>query len=72
MTKPIQDDEPDPSPCLAIRRLTDRCFHRVEEVVPEGYIVEGILIPHDEVVETRTTNTDGSPKRNDSRPEPAA
>ncbi|MCX5660806.1 MAG: hypothetical protein NTW19_13955 [Planctomycetota bacterium] len=48
---PAPDDDLDPN--LAIRRHTDRCFHRVEEVVPEGYIVEGILIPREEVAEVR-------------------
>jgi hypothetical protein len=41
-----QDD-----PGVAIRRLHDRCFHRVEEVVPEGYIVQGVLVAHDEVAQ---------------------
>lgn len=48
------DDEPEPS--LAIRRHTDRCFHRVEEVVREGYIVDGILIPHEDVAEVRAAD----------------
>ena len=47
------------APRLAIRRHTDRCFHRVEEVVTGGYIVEGILIPEDEVAEVRETGDDG-------------
>ncbi|MCC7193753.1 MAG: hypothetical protein IT444_13335 [Phycisphaeraceae bacterium] len=51
----------DLNPRIAIRRATDRCFHRVEEIVPNGYIVDGILIPHDEVVQVRPTNADGSP-----------
>ncbi|QDU32603.1 hypothetical protein KS4_06370 [Poriferisphaera corsica] len=51
------DDEEDPK--LAIRRHTDRCFHRVEEVVQGGYIVEGIMIGEDEVAEVRKTGDDG-------------
>jgi hypothetical protein len=40
-----------PSPQIGIRREGDGCFHAVEEVVPEGYIVDGILVRHDEVVD---------------------
>jgi len=46
--------DPSDDPRLAVRRVTDRCFHAVEEVVPgEGYIVDGFLIPLDEVAEVR-------------------
>jgi DNA polymerase III subunit epsilon len=39
---------------LGIRRAGDACFHPVEEEVPEGYIVDGILIRREDVVETTT------------------
>jgi hypothetical protein len=50
---------------LAIRRHTDRCFHEVEEIVPEGlaadgtetgvrgYIIDGVMIDADDVAEVR-------------------
>lgn len=49
----------DGTPCLAVRRHTDRCFFAAEEAVPGpdgalvGYVVEGVLIPLDEIAETR-------------------
>ena len=46
---------PDDHPGIAIRRHTDGCFHAVEEVVKEGYIVDNILIPHRDVAEVRQT-----------------
>jgi DNA polymerase III subunit epsilon len=47
------DDEPTEGPVhLGIRREGDACFHPVEEEVPEGYIVDGILIRREDVVET--------------------
>jgi hypothetical protein len=49
---------------LAIRRHTDRCFHRVEEVIEGklgGYIVDGILIPREDVAEVVELDADGSP-----------
>jgi hypothetical protein len=65
-----QDTGPD-GPRLAIRRHTDRCFHAVEEVVPEGpmdsasagirgYIIDGVMIDADDVAEVRTI-PDGGP-----------
>ncbi|MEM6750707.1 MAG: hypothetical protein AAGA57_05525 [Planctomycetota bacterium] len=59
---PAPDPAPDadPPPGLAVRRATDRCFFAVEEIVHdpqgrlEGYVVEGFLIPADEVAEVRT------------------
>jgi hypothetical protein len=36
---------------VAIRRWGDGCFHRVDEVVEEGFILGGVLIPRDEVLE---------------------
>lgn len=45
------EDHPDEA--LGIRRHTDRCFHAVDEEVEEGYIVQGVLIPRDEVAEVR-------------------
>lgn len=46
--------EDHPGEQLGIRRHQDRCFHPVEEEVEEGFIVDGILIPRDEVAEIRT------------------
>lgn len=40
---------------VAIRRWGDSCFHWVEEVVEEGYIIGGVLISKDDVVEVRET-----------------
>lgn len=57
------DDAPGMAPGIpgvAIRRHHDRCFHVVEEVVPEGYIVQGVLIAHDEVAQVHTL-ADGQP-----------
>jgi hypothetical protein len=54
--------EPDADdPRLAIRRHTDRCFHRVEELADEGYIVQGFLIPADEVAEVVALDAAGVP-----------
>ncbi len=58
-TQPDRDTDDDPR--LAIRRHTDRCFHRVEEVVDEGYIVDGVLIDRDDVAEARPLDEDGVP-----------
>ena len=57
---PRHSGDPD-DPRLAIRRHHDRCFHRVEEIVPGGYIVEGIMIDHDDVAERRQLDANGSP-----------
>ncbi len=57
-------DESDLEPRVAIRRHTDRCFHRVEEVVKGkhgGYIVQGVLIPEDEVAEVVELDGEGKP-----------
>lgn len=60
----VHDDDADVSPGLAIRRHHDRCFHSVEEVVPGGYIVQGIFIDKDDVAQIRKddgpNNTCGS------------
>jgi hypothetical protein len=59
-----QDWEAD-GPALALRRHTDRCFFRVQELVPEagggvrGFVVDGVLVPADEVAELRRTGADG-------------
>jgi hypothetical protein len=54
---PNEDAPEDEDPKLAIRRHTDRCFFKVEEIVEgEGYIVEGILIPLDDVAEVRESD----------------
>ncbi|MEM9419302.1 MAG: hypothetical protein AAGA25_09675 [Planctomycetota bacterium] len=56
------DDE---DPRLALRRHTDRCFFRVEEVVPSpgggvaGFVVDGVMIDRDDVAELRRTDSDG-------------
>jgi hypothetical protein len=54
-----QDAEDDPR--LAVRRDTDRCFHRVEEQTPDGYIVEGVLFTRDEVAEVVELDEHGVP-----------
>ncbi len=57
-------DESDLEPRVAIRRHTDRCFHRVEEVVKGkhgGYIVQGVLITEDDVAEVVELDADGQP-----------
>ncbi len=52
-------------PRLALRRHTDRCFFRVEEVLPHpdgtvrGFLVDGVMIAADEVAELRRTGPDG-------------
>lgn len=52
-------------PRLALRRHADRCFFRVEEVVPgpggavRGFVVEGVMIDPDDVAELRRTGADG-------------
>ena len=59
MSLPIPEDE---QPKLAIRRHHDRCFHPVEEEVPEGYIVQGVLIDRDEVAQVVEMDTiEGQP-----------
>ena len=39
---------------IGIRRWGEWCFHEVEEVLEDGYIVDGIFIRRDEVVDVRT------------------
>ena len=54
MTQGYQISDEGDDPKLAIRRHTDRCFFKVEEVVEgQGYIVEGILIPLEDIAEVR-------------------
>src|SRR3954468_16789137 len=55
---------------LGIRREGDACFHPVEEEVPEGYIVDGILIRREDVVETTTSETCRRPVLTMKLPEP--
>lgn len=50
-----------PGEILGVRRHTDRCFHAAEEEVEEGYIVQGVLFPRDEIVEVRITRRDLPP-----------
>jgi hypothetical protein len=45
-------------PPVAIRRWSDPCFHVVDEVVEEGYILGSVLVPHEDVVETRVLDLD--------------
>lgn len=56
-------DDPDPceTPGVAIRRHTDRCFHVAEEAWPDGYIVQGIFIPLDDIAETCSLDSSGNP-----------
>lgn len=67
MDQAYQNDGQREPPRLAVRRATDRCFHAVEEVAHEpggavaGYIVDGFLIPADEVVELRELDDNGAP-----------
>lgn len=48
---------------VAIRRWGDACFHYVDEVVEEGFILGSVLIPNDEVLEVREVEVgaDGAP-----------
>ena len=46
---------------IGIRRWGDRCFHEVEEVLDDGYIVGGFFIRKDEVVAVRTWDDDAGP-----------
>ncbi|MEM7682265.1 MAG: hypothetical protein AAF288_09955 [Planctomycetota bacterium] len=54
------ESDADPPPGLAVRRSTDRCFFAVEESVYdargelEGYVVDGFLIPAEDVADVRT------------------
>lgn len=48
---PQDQDDADDEPHVAVRRHHDRCFHVAQEVVPEGYIVQGVLIPLEEVAQ---------------------
>ena len=60
---PADYDADDPR--LAIRRHTDRCFFRVEELVAgpgltlAGFVVEGVMIDPDDVAEVRRTAEGG-------------
>ena len=53
-SKYLFDDPEDMAPGLAIRRHTDRCFFEVEEKVPGGYILEGIMVSEENVAEVRS------------------
>ena len=37
---------------IGIRRWGDRCYHAVEEELEDGYVVDGIFIHRDDVVDT--------------------
>ncbi len=39
------------SPRIAVRRWGDDWYHPVQREVPEGYIVDGFLFPHEDVLE---------------------
>jgi len=64
-SNPSQHDDDDPR--LALRRHTDRCFHRVEEVLHHadgslrGYIVDGVMIDAADVAETVGLDASGAP-----------
>ena len=36
---------------IGVRRWGDACFHEVQEETPDGYVVEGFLIPRHDVCE---------------------
>lgn len=55
--KPLPLDHPP----LALRRHADRCFHAIEEITPEGFILHDFLVRIDEVadlIDTRRHSTD--------------
>lgn len=52
----------DDFPPLAVRRHTDRCFFRVEEITPDGCVVEGHLFTIDEIAELREQQGDDAPE----------
>lgn len=54
-----KSEDDDSTRRLAVRRRTDRCFFEVEEVVPGGYVVEGVMIDADDVVEMIRLDADG-------------
>lgn len=45
--------DPDDQPPVAIRRWGDACFHLVDEVTEDGYILGSVLIPKEDVLEVR-------------------
>jgi hypothetical protein len=48
------DGEADHDHRWSIRRHRDRCFHAAEEFVPgRGYVVQGVLIPLEEIAQVR-------------------
>lgn len=59
------DDFDAEEPRLALRRHTDRCFFRVEEIVPHpdgtlrGFLIDGVMIAVEDVAELRRTDADG-------------
>lgn len=56
--------EEHPGETLGIRRHSDRCFHAAEEETEDGYIVQGVLFPRDEIAEVSITRgTDVCEKR---------
>lgn len=59
--KEFWSEEDHPNEQLGIRRHWDRCFHAVEEEVEEGYIVQGTLIPREDVAEVRRTPKSAPP-----------
>jgi len=54
----VEHDSDDPR--LGVKRWGDTCFHAVEEVVPEGYIVDGILIAREDVREVIHLDDEGN------------
>lgn len=56
---PDADNTPPASaPQVAIRRWGDACFHRVDEVVEEGFILGSVLVSRDDVLEVIEVGAD--------------
>ncbi|MEM7625996.1 MAG: hypothetical protein AAF333_10240 [Planctomycetota bacterium] len=59
------DDFEADNPELALRRHADRCFFRVEEVLPypdgslRGFLIDGVMVAVEDVAELRRTGPDG-------------
>lgn len=58
MPSPADHTPPDPSRQVAIRRWGDACFHRVDEVVEEGFILGSVLVSRDDVLEVIDVGSD--------------
>jgi hypothetical protein len=51
MTETNCQNDRQAGPRIGVRRWGDACFHEVQEETPDGYVVEGFLIPRDDVWE---------------------